>query len=190
MEKLAYIPLVELLFDPVHQNFAVRPAAKTCRNAVAWLRHDGQKFHPRRIAGAPFLGTIFEVLQWDPCYKYRVRGVYRKRDDEAILLFDLHDTEVILPKGMNRDRKEEKTKPASEIVSPPMTSAGKSVVAYPAEWCDDFGSEYYRHAQAKELMAIDLEGKWEVQQPGVSTAHPEGFHPSSPDQLRQGIQHL
>ncbi len=64
------------------------------------------------------------------------------------------------------------------------------MVAYPAEWCDDFGSEYYRHAQAQELMAIDLEGKWEVQQPGVSTAHPEGFHPSSPDQLRQGIQEL
>ena len=79
-----------MLFDPIRKIFAVRTAQRDNRNAVSWLRYDGKTYHPKPISGSAFLGTMFEILQWDRLHKYRIRGVRRQRVQEAILLFDLH----------------------------------------------------------------------------------------------------
>ncbi len=37
-----------------------------------------------------------------------------------------------------------------------------TVVAFPPSWAGNFGNNYYRHSQARELAAIDKDGMWNV----------------------------
>ena len=36
------------------------------------------------------------------------------------------------------------------------------MLAFPSSWASNFGNNYYRHAQARELATIDQDGLWDV----------------------------
>lgn len=191
LQKLNYPVTVEMLFDPIRQIFAVRTTQRDNRNGVSWLRYDGKAYHPKPIRGSAFLGTLFEILQWDQSHKYRIRGVRRQREQEAVLLFDLHDTEItLLPDKHRKSHSDELTMPLPEDVQPLITSSQKHVIVYPADWSENFGTEYYRHTQAQELISIDLNGEWDVQHPGVAIPDAEGLQPSTQEQLKCNMNDL
>ena len=68
----------------------------------------------------------------------------------------------------------------------PLIPAKNSIVAFPSAWADNFGSNFYRHAQARELAAIDQNGEWQIgeeaqpysTQPELNVTTPEeaAFH--------------
>lgn len=39
-------------------------------------------------------------------------------------------------------------------------------MAYPSGWADSFGSNFYRHAQARELATFDKKGIWNTNEEG------------------------
>lgn len=48
----------------------------------------------------------------------------------------------------------------------PLVTTLKTVCAYPAEWVETFGDDYYRHAQTQELRAFSETGVWNVYSEG------------------------
>jgi hypothetical protein len=69
----------------------------------------------------------------------------------------------------------------------PVVPSRSSIMAYPSTWADTFGSNYYRHSQAKELAVIDNDGAWQISekaQPFSGTT----LHVTPPDKLIQGIR--
>jgi hypothetical protein len=50
----------------------------------------------------------------------------------------------------------------TESVQPVNVGPKNNVVAFPPAWAGNFGNNYYRHAQARELSAIDKDGMWNV----------------------------
>lgn len=141
---------VEILINPIEQLLAVRPCTKENRNAVRWAKIEGDQYVPRRIPGMAFLKTLYEIFDWDTDCRYRVRGIRRQKDGEAVLIFDMREIEVFIPA-------EDEQK-------------GKKDRAFPPSMLNGFGTEHYELIRPRETAAIDSDGRWDV------TADGRPFH--------------
>lgn len=179
IEKLGNITQVEILVHPTEHLLAIRPCGASARNGIRWAKSVDGRLCAKEVGGMAFLGTIFELFGWNTSYKYRVRGIRRQKEEQAILVFDMHDTEVFIPtEDVVKSKNSEEThdRAAQRIQPVPVVNAQREIVAYPLPWGDSFGMEYYRHAQARELAAIDQKGLWNIADKG------EAFHDKSPVQ--------
>lgn len=152
---------VEMLIHPREHLLAVRPCSKECRNAVKWAKINEENYSPRDISGIAYLNTLYMIFGWNAEYRYRVRGVRRQKDNEAIVIFDMRDTEIFIPDATAESY-------FGKDVRLFNTTPKNTIVAFPASWAGNFGNNYYRHSQARELAAIDKDGMWNVAVQGQS----------------------
>lgn len=141
--------LVELLMHPQKRILAVRSAGKECRNAMRWSKKKSGISFPRGISGTAFLPTLYSLLGWKDDCRYRITGIKRGKGNDAILLFNLTEPEIFIPNDTVSSLPESDTS-----VKPFTDSNRRNVRAYPPDWADTFGSNYYSHAQAQELAGF------------------------------------
>lgn len=141
--------LVELLMHPQKRILAVRTAGKECRNAMQWSKKKSGVSFPRGISGTAFLPTLYSLLGWKDDCRYRITGIKRGKENDAILLFNLTEPEIFIPNDTVSSLPESGTS-----VKPFTDSNRRNVRAYPPDWADTFGSNYYSHAQAQELAGF------------------------------------
>ena len=141
--------LVELLMHPQKRILAVRSAGKECRNAMQWSKKKSGISFPRGISGTAFLPTLYSLLGWKDDCRYRITGIKRGKGNDAILLFNLTEPEIFIPNDTVSSLPESNTS-----VKPFTDSNRRNVRAYPPDWADTFGSNYYSHAQAQELAGF------------------------------------
>ena len=141
--------LVELLMHPQKRILAVRSAGKECRNAMQWSKKKSGISFPRGISGTAFLPTLYSLLGWKDDCRYRITGIKRGKGNDAILLFNLTEPEIFIPNDTVNSLPESDTS-----VKPFTDSNRRNVRAYPPDWADTFGSNYYSHAQAQELAGF------------------------------------
>ena len=141
--------LVELLMHPQKRILAVRSAGKECRNAMQWSKKKSGISFPRGISGTAFLSTLYSLLGWKDDCRYRITGIKRGKGNDAILLFNLTEPEIFIPNDTVSSLPESDTS-----VKPFTDSNRRNVRAYPPDWADTFGSNYYSHAQAQELAGF------------------------------------
>jgi len=148
---------VEILIHPGEHLLAVRLCAKDFKNAVRWSKIEGNNYCSRMVSGAAFLSTLYEIFGWNPECRYRARGVRRQKDDESVVIFDMREIEIFIPSDQI-DAEEY----LAENINPLILRTNKDVVVFPPSWASEFGNNYYRHAQARELALIDRGGMWNV----------------------------
>ena len=191
IRKLENTQYVEMLVHPAEHLVAVRGTTKENRNAIHWAR-SGKKgeCEPRIITGSAFLRTIYTLFGWETEYRYRVQGVRRHRNTESVILFDMRETEVFLPREILTDVSGDRNNGLPDnSVKPVAPSTRSSITAYPSAWAHGFGSSYYRHSQARELSTIDIEGAWQITEKAQPFAG-QGLNVTPPDKLIQGIQSI
>ncbi len=164
IRKFDKVQYIEMLVHPGEHLFAVRKAGPENRNAVKWAKlHGDRMISPRNFSCSAYINTLFELFSWNPDYKYRVRGVHRQKDQENVLLFDMQETEIFVPqKKIMETAIKTGELPLSKDEEPVMPSTKSSLMAYPSAWANNFGSNFYRHAQARELSVIDTDGAWQI----------------------------
>lgn len=129
---------------------------------MKWARIRDGLITPRTIKGAAFLPTIFLLFGWNTGCKYRIIGIHRQKDTESVLLFNLNETEIVIPNDMLPS---DHISPSDGTNMNPFTSGSKKdILAYPAEWTENFGSDYYSHAYSDE--AATYSGNWNSQSEG------------------------
>lgn len=186
LRKFNNAQYVELLVHPLHHLLAVRISTKEVRNSIQWSKADGNgEIQPKAIPGAAFLETLYDLFDWDVEFKYRVCGIRRQQDKEAVLMFDMDETEIFMP--------EESIESEDGEMDDEMLPCGRnSIIAYPSTWAHNFGASYY--AQAKELAAFVADGTWQLsEQPQPYTTSdlkitPPAILQSSIDQIMADIR--
>lgn len=148
---------IEMLILPEKQLFAVRPSTKGKNLSVKWSKRKDGTITSRTVSGVAFLNTIYEILNWNLSWKYKIYGTYYIRDNMPVIIFDMSDTEIIMP-GEHSNDTGDKEIPVSNH---------KNIVAYPTEWIHEFGYNFYTHAQAKELENFIKTGVWDVDNEGI-----------------------
>jgi Site-specific recombinases, DNA invertase Pin homologs len=158
---------IEMLVHPGEHLLVVRPCAKDKKNAVRWAKLNDQ-YYPRNISCAAYIKTLYELFSWKSGCKYRVRGIYRQKGNEAILIFDITETEIFVPQDTLESGREKTTADDlfPENAEPFTIGPKRDIMAFPSSWADNFGSNFYRHAQALELETFYKEGMWNVYEEG------------------------
>ena len=169
IRKFNNASLVELLIHPTKKLFAVRPCQKDNRNAVKWIKIRNENIAPRTISGAAYLPTLFKLLGWNTNHKHRIMGVCRQRENDIVLIFNLKDTEIILPAGAVPQENDEH----ADNIKPLITGGRNSVIAYPAEWSNHFGDNYYQQMQASEVSHFDNHLNWDINTEGQPYKEPD-----------------
>ena len=154
LDKALYI---EMLVHPSNHLLAVRACEKEHRNSIKWARVNGEgMILPKTISGAAFISTIYDLFDWQPNYRYRIRGVRRSKDNSVVFIFDLKETELFIPSDIMPSDETE------EDVSLVVPKSGKTIAAFPSDWADNFGSDYYVHAQTTDIDSQDV---WHTDEP-------------------------
>lgn len=176
---------VELLIHPSKKLLAVRPCPKDSRNSMKWGRMKNGVLVPRTIRGTAFLPTIFMLLGWNKACKYRIIGLHRQKEGESILLFDLNETEIIIPNDMVTSG----TNLSSdhENMTPFTSGPKKDVLAYPADWTENFGNDFY--SQTKSDESIFYQGEWKSQSEGQAYKEPD-IQVTGAHQLQEEINQI
>jgi site-specific DNA recombinase len=169
IRKLNDIISIEMLVHPNRLLFAVRPCTNENRNAVQWAKPRNGQIKPRLVSGAAYLPSLYEIFGWNPTCKYRVIGVFKKNENVSLIIFDLHETEVLIPSDTldSTNKKEQESKKILEDIMPFTVGTKKNILAYPADWMHGFGNNYYSHSQARELAAFSNNTEWDVHLNGI-----------------------
>ncbi|MGI6156751.1 MAG: recombinase family protein, partial [Enterococcus lemanii] len=182
IRKMNNIPFVELLLHPDNHLLAVRPSSDKNRNAIRWAILKETTYQSRTVSATAFLKTIYEIYGWKADCKYRIRGIRKQNADEAVYMFDLRETEIFIPTDtISLDNEETPNTTGYSMYSgaKPLIATAKTVCAYPVQWVETFGSDYYRHAQTQEMLVFSETGEWNSQLRG------EAFN-ESPLQVTNG----
>lgn len=136
---------------------------------MRWAKIEGDQYVPRQIRGTAFLKTLYTLFDWDTECRYRVRGIRRQKDGEAVLIFDMREIEVYIPVD-ERD-------------------GGKTLKGFPQQMVNGFGTEHYELLKPRETASIDS-GEWNI------TADGQPFHDeisakvTSPESLADNIKSI
>lgn len=189
LQKLESIPYVELLVHPRLHQLAVRPSKKEIRTAIKWATADNVKFHPKMITGAAFLPTLFELFGWNTEYRYRITGVRRQKNNETVLLFNLCETEVLIPAEKIQKFCADNNLPVVEFTPVNMSGYRGKIAAYPLPWAQSFGSEFYQYTQDSFSSGIDKGSLWNVTTQGKPYYGNEP-QPRSKEHIEQELREL
>ncbi len=157
IRKMNCAPYIEILIEPVKGLLAIRKSDKSVKNSIAWTTIKEKGATPKSIGGKAFLKTIFEIMSWNIDYKYRLSGaIINNEAHETAITFDLREPEILIPNsaiGLRSDETE-----ASEVKTAPVCGTSKSICAYPKEWTDSFGYEYYSHSSGNLSDGLRFNG--------------------------------
>ena len=164
-DKALYI---EMLVNPSEHLLVARPSTKETRNAIQWANVNEGQYYSRTVSCAAYIKTLYELFGWKSGCKYRVRGIYRQKDNEAVVIFNMKETEIFIPQNTLDSAREEALTDdlLPNDVRPFTVGPKKDIMAYPSSWANTFGSNFYRHAQARELAAFYNQCIWNVNEEG------------------------
>lgn len=156
---------VEILINPNKKLLAVRKCnSEECRNSICWAKVKNNKFYSRIVSGVAFIPTIYEIMNWNPNYKYRIRGNQSSKFSDSLITFNMSETEVFISQN---DNEQGINKKILTKLKPFTAGPKKDIVAFPENWANAFGENYYRQAQINELVNWNKQPDCSIAEEGV-----------------------
>ena len=138
ISKLEDATYIHFLINPTEMKLLIRAVKEGTRDAVRWCIVKGDKRKSRQISCKPFTTRLYEMMGWNPLYRYKMQGIKIKYEGEDMYLFDLKAVECFVPQ--HRDPKTGKVPVAKAIL--------------PDEWKDSYGMSVEEHTASTQ---VDLE---------------------------------
>lgn len=141
IRKCEDVVYVQLLINQADRKLVIRPCGPDDKDAVRWCVVKGESRRTRTIKSDIFSGMLYDLMRWDPGYRYKLLGVTFEFQGESLYLFDLTATEVY----MNQSRAVDENGKVSY--------SRKAI--YPDVWKDTFGLPVAEHQQVTRIDLFD-----------------------------------
>ena len=138
ISKLEDATYIHFLINPTEMKLLIRSVSEGARDAVRWCIVKGEKRKSRKISCKPFTERLYDMMGWNPQYRYKMQGMKIKYGGEDMYLFDLNAVECFVPQ--HRDPKTGKVPRAQAIL--------------PKEWENSYGMSVEEHSASTQ---VDLE---------------------------------
>lgn len=120
---------IQILIHPEQKRLIIRPCLPDAPDSLRWAKGGGEKeLSNRDMLCRIFAAKVFDLMEWDPEYRYKIMGKPAVYEGEMLFLFKLSDFELFL-------------------------GGGKKKSFLPGEWRDYFGTPVEQH---EEEFKIDL----------------------------------
>ena len=122
---------IQLLIHPEQQRLIIRPCEPDAPDSLRWANGGGEKeVKNRDMICQIFAAKLFELMNWDKQFRYKMLGKPAIYNNEALYLFKLTDFELFVTNGSKKKRS-----------------------YLPDDWRDCFGIPFESHEDA---YTIDL----------------------------------
>ena len=120
---------IQLLIHPEQQRLIIRPCEVDAPDSLRWATGGGEKeIRNRDMICQIFAAKLFELMNRDKQYRYKMLGKPAVSDNEALYLFKLNDFELFVNTGKRKSR------------------------AYlPEDWRECFGVPVEKHEEAYKI---------------------------------------
>lgn len=131
LRRFPNVTHIQLLIHPEQKRLIVRPCEADAPDSLRWATGGGEKeIRNRDMLCQIFAAKLFELMNWDKRYRYKMLGKSATSDHEDLYLFKLNDFELFVNTGKRKSR------------------------AYlPEDWRECFGVPVEKH---EETYKIDL----------------------------------
>lgn len=131
---------VQILISREERKLVVLPCGEDDRDAFLWCsvnKKTGKK-QPKKVTCRIFYAKVFEMMKWDPDYRYKLIGKLIQANGVKLFVFDLT---------------------AIEIYQKMTAATGKAnnsrTPAFPKEWQDQFGLPYETHQKSLQVNIVE-----------------------------------
>jgi len=176
IRKFSDVPFVQLLLHPTERKIAIRPCKEEDVHSIRWRSDTDRPCISKAICCQHFGNALFQIMDWNPDYLYRVRGTWAARGADEIIVFNLSNAAPAA--YMNEE---------NEISS---CARRRRVTLCPEEWSDTFGQEFYNYSIQNQFFFMARNYDWKAR------AKPRMLHDSanvtilSADELQASIENL
>lgn len=138
IKRLPQIDYIQFLINRQTKKLAIRPCLESDLHSFQWCTTSGGKRKPRQVTGRIFFMKLFDMMDWNHNYRYKILGKLIRANGEYLFVFDLMSTEVY-------------QRITKEGVKPKMSRTP----VFPAEWQDQFGIPYEEHRKSLQINIFD-----------------------------------
>lgn len=133
LRRFPGITHIQLLIHPEQRRLIIRPCDKEAPDSLRWASGGGEKeIKNRDMICRIFAAKLFDLMQWDKRYRYKMLGKPATCDGEVLFLFKLTDFELFVTTG-----------------------AKKSRAYLPEDWRDCFGTPVEKHEESYKIDLAD-----------------------------------
>lgn len=165
--KFPDVDYVQVLVNQETKILALRPCHEGDRDSFLWCSVSKGKRKPKQTTGKLFFAKIFNLMGWNPDYRYKILGKVIYAKGEYLIAFDLTATEVYKRAFTEGER--------PKISRAPV---------FPAEWQHQFGMPLKEHQQSLRINVFDGYAVFAIKE---SSAPPRGPAPTLPPTLPGGV---
>lgn len=174
VRKFADVGHVQLLLHPSERKIAIRPCEEEAAHSIKWRPDAAKPLYAKTLCCRHFCAALFSIMDWNPDFLYRVRGIWLRRGDERIIIYNLENAvSIVLPAGIERASRR---KMRAEL--------------FPAQWEDGFGQEFYDHIMEGEIFSLKRDTPWQAFKPSVPAPGVEQYRTPTEKELRAMIETL
>lgn len=124
---------IQIMIHPEQKRLVIRPCEPDAPDSLRWTSGGGAKeFKNRDMICRIFAAKLFELMNWDKRYRYKMLGKPAVCDGEVLFLFKLTDFELFVSTGKR-----------------------KRVAYLPESWRDYFGTPVEHHEESYEIGLAD-----------------------------------
>ena len=171
MKKFDDVGFVQLLLHPTERKIAIRPCQETDVHSIRWRPDPTKQFYPKTLLCQHFGNALYNIMKWNPDFLYKIRGIWAKRLNEQIIVFDL--TNAMPAVLIAKDGTENAVKQRIELC--------------PDEWTDDFGEEFYEHTLENGFYYLTPDSDWQTQTQSIPAPGMEQYLIPSAEELQQSM---
>lgn len=143
MKRFENVGYIQLLLHPAERKIAIRPCREKDVHSIRWHPEPDKPLFYKTLNCQHFGNALYSIMQWNPDYMYKVRGIWAKRGDEQIIVFNLSNAVPSVP-----------------VQQEDGAGVKRRVDICPEEWDDDFGEEFYEHALENGFNYIAPKTEW------------------------------
>lgn len=174
MKNFENVGYIQLLLHPAERKIAIRPCKEHDTHSIRWRPDPERPIYSKTLNCQHFGNALFAIMEWDPEYIYRVRGIWAKRGSEQIIVFNL--VNAVSAVLMTPDGKDSKARRRVELC--------------PAEWTEDFGDEFYEHILENGFYYLAPDSEWQTSAASIPAPGMAQFATPSAAELQLTMEDL
>lgn len=174
VQRFENIASIQLLLHPAERKMAIRPCPPTATNSIRWRPDPEKAINSKSLSCQHFDKALYEIMDWNPEYVYKIRGTWVKRGNEQIIVFNLVNATPVM---IIQDEYDEGIRK-------------KRVSMCPESWDNDFGEEFYEHTIENDFYYIAPKREWNSQVASIPAPGMAQFKSASLEELQMELNVL